>query len=107
MRRGGARGRRSAAVTPVTALLFAVLAVWIRGRVGGQSRKHHRAGAHDGRDHLRDVDVSPRLVVLSWCATALLAVPALVAVTAAWPLTEAVVCAEQVNKKAYSPPGAS
>lgn len=49
----------------------------------------------------RAKDVPPWVVVLSWCASALLAVPALIAVTAAWPLTDAVVCVEQVDHRAY------
>jgi hypothetical protein len=73
------------------AFLFALLVGWLRGLIGEHSRKHGT--------------VEPRHVILSWCATALLAVPALIAITAAWPLTEAVVCSEQVNKQPYAAAG--
>jgi hypothetical protein len=95
----------------LVALFFALLAVWLRGRVGEQTRKHlaavkakRRPRLLESRDDSRDdppADVPPRLVVISWCATALLAVPALIAVTAAWPLTGATVCAEREASKPY------
>ena len=45
------------------------------------------------------------LIVLSWAATAVLVMPALVAITAAWPLTEGVVCAQPSEKTTYAAAG--
>lgn len=78
----------------VVALFFALLVVWLRGIAGSQHRRHPRAEG-----------VAPVLVILSWTASALMAVPALIAVSAAWPLTNAVVCAERVDKLSYTAAG--
>ena len=73
------------------ALFFALLVVWLRGVVGAESRRHPRTEG-----------VAPLLVILSWSATALLAVPALIAVAAALPLARAIVCSDQVNERTYT-----
>lgn len=63
------------------ALLFAMLTVWIRGQAG----ERYRLTDPDGPKNTR-------LIVCSWMASALLAVPCVVLVAAAVPLRAAVVC---------------
>lgn len=105
------------------ALPVALLAVWLRGQIGNRSREG-LAPDHPARrdawtaagprlpESSDDVDVPPRLVVGSWCATAVLCAPAFIALAAASPLTAAVVCAEQIpgsagagEKQAYAAAG--
>ena len=78
----------------LAALFFALLTVWIRSQAGNQTRRRVDPFGDD-------VDVPPWVVVISWIGTALLVVPGLIAITAAWPLSDAVVCSEQVDNKPY------
>jgi hypothetical protein len=82
------------------AVFFALLTVWLRSRAGEKTRKE-LPDADPDSDANKRADVSPGLVVVSWCATAVLAVPVFMGVTAAWPLTGAVVCAQQVKDRPY------
>lgn len=86
--------------------------MWWRAQVGARHRRD-AAGAvglqkppeADQREAIADVPPSPLLVVLSWAATAVLVMPALVAIAAAWPLTEAVVCTQPSEKTTYAASG--
>jgi len=82
----------------LVSLLFALLVVWWRAQVGARHRRDaaralglQSAPEPGERGDLARETPSPLLIALSWAATAVLVMPALVAATAAWPLTEGVV----------------
>lgn len=97
----------------IVALFFALLTVWVRSQAGEQARTRLpdpvRAADAAGEPPADQPDaaakVPPWVIVISWCATALLVVPMLVAVTAAWPLSDAVVCSERPDKTIYKASG--
>jgi hypothetical protein len=96
----------------LVSLLFALLAVWWRAQVGEWHRREAASAVGlpkppkpGDRKRIADVPPSPWLVVLSWGATAVLLMPALVAITAAWPLSDAVVCAQPTDRTTYAASG--
>jgi hypothetical protein len=74
-------------------LSFLVVLLWVflRGGIGKQARDHRPPAT--------------TLTILSWATTALLAVPALVAVAAAQPLEEAKVCTKSPPEDSYTATG--
>jgi hypothetical protein len=91
--------------------LFALFAVWCRAQVGARHRRNSARVLKvaepepEKRSEIAGIPPSPVVVVLSWAATALLVMPALVFVIAAWPLSEAVVCANPSESTTYAASG--
>ena len=81
----------------LVSLFFALLVVWLRSQAGERRRRELRADSNKG--------VSTLTVILSWSATAVLAVPSLIAVTAAWPLSDALVCTQPTDSTVYDTSG--